>query len=153
MAHWRDREINQDHPHGTDYWYRRGCKCTSCSDWRHTNYEATSGFYKTKRAMAGKDVFVPAAPSVRRLRALARIGWSANCIATRTGFSEIHVSRTRRGVNGPGVRVSFDQAIRAVYDELSMTVRDTHHGRKTMTVARRNKWLAPLEVEDELDAA
>lgn len=83
MAHWRDREINPSIPHGTDYWYRRGCRCDECSRWRNGEYRKTAEFYRRVRAMQGMNVHVPAGPTILRLRALARIGWSAREVAER----------------------------------------------------------------------
>lgn len=148
MAHWRDRGVDESRPHGTDYWYRRGCRCQLCDEWRRAEYRSSADFYKKQRAASGVDVLVPAAPTVRRLRALARIGWSAQAIADRTGMTEFHISRTRRGINGPDVLASTDRAVRDIYEVLSMTVNDTHHGRKAMSVAKKNGWLAPLDWED-----
>src|SRR5690606_34292809 len=127
---------------------------TQCVAWRREDYAKTADYYKKQRQLRGQDVFVPAAPTIRRLRALACLGWSASEISERSGYSEIHISRTRRGVNGDAVRVSLHTKIRQIYDELSMTKRDTHHGRKTMAIARKNGWKPPLAYDEgELDAA
>lgn len=136
--------LDHDHQHGTEYEYRHGCRCDDCRAWRAADYAETADFYKRRRHMNGADVHVNAVGTIRRLRALACLGWSAAELAKRTGYSEIHISRTRRGINGDNVTVGFATTIRRIYDELSMTKRDTHHGRKTMAVARKNGWLPPL---------
>lgn len=136
------------HSHAEVCYSRHGCRCGQCKQWRRDSYAETADFYKQKRHMAGHDVCVPAWPTIRRLRALACLGWSSAQIADRIGFSEIHVSRTRRGVNGDDVRVSFATAVDKTYRALCMQKRDTHHGRKTMTIARKNGWLPPLAYDD-----
>ena len=150
MAHWRDRAIDPNHPHGDDYWYRRGCRCRECSQWRRDDYRKTADFYKARRAIQGVNVYVPATGTIRRLRALACMGWSAQQIADRTGYSEIHISRTRRGVNGDDVTMKFHHDVKRIYDELEATRNDTWHGRKSMAVARRNGW-APPHAWDDID--
>jgi hypothetical protein len=149
-----DRRCPDTHPHNETCYSRHGCRDAKCLAWRREAYRQSADYERLTRRLQGRNVCVPAAPTARKLRALACIGWSAAEIAARTGFSEIHVSRVRRGITGETVSVQFEGAVRDVYEALSMTVRDTHHGRKTMSVARRNGWRAPLDWDEgEINAA
>lgn len=151
----RSCSLDHDHPHGHWSCYSLGgCRCDDCRAWRSREYRSTSDFYKAQRALAGRDVYVSAAGSVRRLQALACLGWSARHVAERTGVTEHHLSRVRRGGAGGQVRASVAAAIREAYEQLSMTVRDSRDGRKVTAVARRHGWRPPLDWDEEaLDAA
>lgn len=87
---------------------------------------------------------VPAVGSMRRLRALAVLGWPVSELAARVGMRVEQVSRIRRGGYGWSVLASTARKVTACYDGLSMVP-----GPSTLTGlrARRVGWVPPLAWE------
>lgn len=90
---------------------------------------------------------------VRRVQALARLGWSAPEIAARSGVPYTTIARlrdhdTRRWLGRDALR----DAIAAAYDEMSMTVpRLTRHTSRIAGRAAARGWPPPL-AWDDIDA-
>lgn len=95
---------------------------------------------------------VPPHGTVRRLRALTALGWSAAELARRLGLTDEGVNLVLAGPST--VRHSTRTAVARLYDELSMTLppdRDRYgRGVATRTRARAaaNGWVPPLAWED-----
>lgn len=101
----------------------------------------------------GRRVAVDGVGTRRRLRALMAIGWHMSELARRLGRSPTNFTEV---VNGRRpVCAGTAVAVRALYDELSMTppVQDTPWGRaraaRARNWARCNGWLPPLAWDDE----
>ena len=92
---------------------------------------------------------VDPAGTVRRLRALIALGWDARYIGRRLGMSSCTVPRLTHDETTL-VLVSTRDAVRALYDELSLTL--PPEGRtRTMAQnrARRAGWAPPLAWDDD----
>lgn len=98
---------------------------------------------------------VPAVGSVRRIRALVALGWSQSKLAQRLGIrpTNLHLAR-----GCPSTTYATALAVRALYDELSMTLppqathRDKIAANRARAYAAERGWLPPLALdEDRLD--
>lgn len=95
---------------------------------------------------------VPALGAVRRLQALAVLGWSAPALAPLLDMNQDTVNRVMTGT--PAVAHTTDQAIRRVYRQLITQPAPTPdwHARTTIARnkawARRNGWVGPLQWDD-----
>ena len=136
--------LDHDHEHGlTAYCFTHGgCRCESCRVGRARYQRAT-------RRLRGVDSQVPAEPTVRRLQALARIGYSANVLAAKLGgLSESRVQNMRGGQQSE-VRQSTHVMVARVYEELCMKPLPRVRGAaRTMTFAESQGWRGPLEWDD-----
>ena len=142
-------ECRIDHVHKhNSYCYKHGGRCVECQAWRRRNYEALAGYAKRERFMRGGNVYVGRGPTVRRLRALARMGWSARLVAEAVGYTAHHVDLVRRDVLVDEVTVRFASAVSRVYEGLCMRVNDTRSGRQSMTRSKKAGWYAPLDWAD-----
>lgn len=88
--------------------------------------------------------WVPSIGTVRRLRALTVMGWSMPELAARCGIGEstLHALRDPKHAT---TRPRFAAAVRALYDELSMT---PGPNRWAATRAVRKGWMPPLAWDD-----
>lgn len=97
-------------------------------------------------------VEVDATGTVRRLRALATLGWSTREIAARAGVSHKAAAQARRGA--ATVKATTRDRIAAVYRSLltstpvGLTPRQRGGITHTRDVARRNGWAGPLAWDD-----
>lgn len=135
-----------DHKHGQAHtcYNTHGCRCRSCrtAKSRHRNpYE-----WETRRRV-GRDVWVPAAGTVRRLRALAVMGWPISAIAAETNLFHRSLGKVREGSRAR-VHLSTHQAVSAVFERFSMQYNTTRAGRITRTRALAKGWLPPLAWDD-----
>lgn len=94
---------------------------------------------------APDSVLVDSVGTVRRLQALAALGWSCGALAERLGTTSralqpVVAGRTKH------VKAQRARAVRDLYDALSMTVGQSA---RTVTAARRNGWVAPLAWDDD----
>jgi len=88
---------------------------------------------------------------VRRLQALAAIGYSATHIAGLMGCHYVNVCEARRREEPVFVRTEFAEKIVAIYDDLHMQPLDPSNDRfvsRQINQARRNGWLPPLAWDD-----
>lgn len=90
---------------------------------------------------------MPALGTMRRLQALAVIGWSCDQIAARIGSHYRPLQKIRAGEREK-VRLSTARRVAAVYEELAMHPRYDHSGNLTRHTAQRRRWLPPLAWED-----
>lgn len=139
-----DRRCPDDHSHKGWCYSQHKCRCDRCRAWRSREHYATEGFYRAQRARAGRNIFVPAAPAVRKVQALACMGWSANDVGERIGVDGRTIGRFRSGTR-PTARIETVRKISRVYRELSTVKNDTRSGRTTITLARRAGWVGPAE--------
>lgn len=136
----------KDHKHGETHtcYNTHGCRCASC---RRAKARHRGPYERRYRELQGRDVWVPALGTVRRLRALAVIGWSIQEIADQAGLFPRSLLKVREGQRAE-VRSSTWRAVRCVYAELENTPRVTRSGRITRTLALRQGWLAPAWWDD-----
>lgn len=126
-----------------------GCKCDDCK----TAHREYSYFHRNMKA-AGRDVFnslVDATGTRRRIQALMCLGWSQSEISRRTGIRQARLSAH---LHTPHVTKSSRDRISRVYDTLCLQIPPTETTsqrisvNRTLALARRNKWAAPLAWDD-----
>lgn len=139
-----------EHKHGetSTCYTRHGCRCTPCREW-NTGYH-----YRLRHLHAlGRDTphgHVDATPTVRRLQALARLGWSLPAISVVAGVT--HLDRVRAATE---VKRSTAKAVAHAYDQLSMRVPTASVRWERAAIARtrnhaaRQGWPPPLAWDDE----
>lgn len=94
--------------------------------------------------MQGVDVWTDAEPTVRRLQALACIGWSSKKIAAQlVGFTGSTVALIREGHQAE-VRQSTARQVSALYTRLAMTPNTAMGSNQTRGWARKHGWRGPL---------
>lgn len=95
---------------------------------------------------------VPSLGSVRRLRALVALGWSQAKLAERLGMSGANFGTMMRQ---QAVTVRKDREIRALYDELALTLPPETNQRERIAASRARRhakshgWLPPLAWDDD----
>lgn len=92
--------------------------------------------------------FVPAIGTMRRLQALAALGWSARSVMERSGISEGSLHTIRRGERRY-VEIATHRKVTAVYDALSMALPpETRASRATRAKAAKKEWPPPMAWDD-----
>lgn len=107
----------------------------------------------TERAILAVHPRLTPAGVVRRMQALAALGWTASEVAAVSGMTIASVKWYRRNI---ARTVPWDQGDAAgrAYDALAMrTPPDKPTNRRTRTMARANGWLPPLAWDDIDDPA
>ncbi|WP_052692352.1 hypothetical protein [Gordonia sihwensis] len=94
---------------------------------------------------APDSVLVDSVGTVRRLQALAVLGWSYGALAERLGTTRTALGPVVAG-HTKHVKAQRARAVRDLYNELSMTFGGSA---RTVTVARKNGWVAPLAWDDD----
>jgi hypothetical protein len=130
-----------DHAHAENLTCRasHGCKCDDCTTLGR-EYE----FWRRHHRAAGR---VPAIGSIRRIRALNRLGWSRRVIGEQAGMSEDWVSGILRHKR---VAPATAAKVRAAYDVLSMrlpepvTPMEKEVVRRSRAHAEKQGWPPPL---------
>jgi len=131
MAATQRRPKGSVPPHGTVARYVHGsCRCDACRRERRR--------YETRLAM-GYSVKVPSHPTVRRLQALAVIGWSLRDLEAETGIDRSTIRLWRNGRWATLSRVGAGQ-IADLYARLWRTPGPSAEARAH---AQRNDWLPP----------
>ena len=131
-----------DHRHGvtsTCYNSHR-CRCEPCRTFRRD--ERTDYDYRD-RLMRGRDVWVSATGTIRRLQGLAGMGWSAREVAVRGGFHPRAVMKMRDG-HQRFVKRSTAISVDRIFRQLAITSRDSREGRITRTRALQSGWVSPF---------
>ena len=124
---------------GTSSGYRNGCRCDKCMKWRADSYRRGAEFDKRMRALKGMDVFVDAAPTARRLQALAVSGWSASMIGAELGLHYRNLTKIR-SLDHPLVLTSTAKAVAKFY-KANVHVRVvTRAGKIARKRAQGNGW-------------
>lgn len=118
---------------------RYGCRCPDAR-------VDTRRYVKLGKAGMRAPRLVDGIGTRRRLQALAAIGWTYAEIAARIGKNTPAVQRVAQGCD-PRVRTVTAEAIRRVYEQLSMTP-----GPSTLVrgYATRHGWPPPLAWDDDL---
>lgn len=125
---------------GTTSSYRAGCRCDDCKKWRADYYAQTADFDKKMREYDGMDVLVDAAPTARRLQALAVAGWGATEIADRIGLHSRNLTKVR-SLDHPTVKTSTARKVAKFYREnVHVRADTTRGGRIARTRALNNGW-------------
>lgn len=117
---------------GTDAGYNAGCKCTRC-------LAAHSRARNISRMRANPRV--PSVGVVRRIQALACLGWSSAEVSRRLGMDRTYLCKT---ILRETVEPATAAAVTALYDELSMTWCTTKTAARTAAAARSRGWAPPL---------
>lgn len=125
--------------HGTEAAYSYyDCRCP-------TAREAWRLYRKRRREGRADPRMVDPTGTRRRLQALAAIGWSPHLLARELGFTATnavrHLMRTGRGK----INTRTAEAVRHLYDRLSMTPGPSTRARNH---ARRAGWAPPLAWDD-----
>lgn len=136
----------QTHRHSATHtcYNTHGCRCIRCVK---AKSRRRRGYDRENNRRAGRDVWVDATGSVRRLRALATLGWPISFIATETGLFHRSLGKVREGSRRQ-VHLSTHTLIAAVYERFSMRHNLTREGKITRTQATAKGWLPPLGWND-----
>lgn len=136
--------------HGTRPAYGGGCRCTTART-AAARYEAG----RQLDLLNGKGPrMVSPVGSIRRLRALVRLGWSTRQIAAAAGTSPKTIDHWTRGRGATMRRLSAEKIQRA-YDRLSMRLppeRTTNEKQLAVRARSRgehNSWAPPLAWDDD----
>lgn len=105
-----------DHPHTTWCYNSHGCKCVEC---RAAWAAARRKIYRKSQVRKDKPVLIGAAPIVRRLRALAVIGYGLGELSEMIGVNRGNLAEIRRGERRT-VRVLTAKKVVDVYRRLWM---------------------------------
>lgn len=127
--------------HGTIGGYQAGCREACCRRAKRVDR------VMRERAIAAGHAFqVPAERSVRKVRALACLGWSAAHVARLLGITQQSMSRL---LARSTIRSTTAQRIDAAYARLEMRIpSDTEWTRRTKNAALKAGWLPPLAYDD-----
>lgn len=138
------------HDHGTPAAYIQDrCRCTPCCTAKTAQLTA----WRKRRHLHGPDTVDPTG-TMRRVQALAAIGWSLTEVARRLGTEPCVVQAICRGDRTRVYRRTAER-VRAVYDQLSMTPRIGTDERSrisvtmTLSLAKANCWAPPLAWDDD----
>ena len=138
--------LPDDPRHGTDagrvaHWRDGEKPCAPCA-------RAAARAYAMRQldAMRGTPRTVPIVGAVRRVRALQRIGWSAEHLSLHLGLSSKWLGVTLGSNQSGKISRANWERIASLYDEFSMTP-----GPSELTKARAIKagWAPPLAWDDE----
>lgn len=124
---------------GSDSGYRSGCRCEACVGWRRAVYREGAEFDKRLRALKGMDVLVDAAPTARRLQALAMSGWSASMIGAELGLHYRNLTKIR-SLDHSWVLTSTAKAVAKFYKANVHTLVTTRAGKIARKRAQGNGW-------------
>ena len=135
-----------DHKHGETHtcYNAHKCRCVGCRAAKSTLRRPYEG--ETRRRQ-GRDVWIPSTGTMRRLQALAVIGWSTAEIAARMGSHYRPLQKIRAGER-ECVHISTARRVYDVFEELCMRVRDDRAARIVRFRAAANGWVPPLAWDD-----
>jgi hypothetical protein len=115
--------------------YVAGCRCEQARD-AMRRYEGR----RQMLAARGTTLTVPVTGTVRRVRALMRLGWTAARIGEQSGQGRAMVQRLSAACR-PRVNVATERRVRQAFDVLSGSVGPSA---RTAARARRAGWAPPL---------
>lgn len=135
-----------EHKHGlTSTCYNgHGCRCDHCRDARAVMKRIE---YYGSKGLLRADVKVSSVGVMRRLQALAFMGWSCQVIAERIGSHYRPLTRLRDG-GRERVMQSTHNRVDAVFRELAFVEAPGHSGRVTRGAARKRGWVHALAWDD-----
>lgn len=125
------------HFHDTDSAYSKGCRCPAARDAQRISK-------KRRRENRSAPKLIPALPTVRRLQALAALGWSLSEVAVRLDVSDKTISNLRAGA-WTNVYPATARRVSALYDELQGTPGPSL---STRIRATKRGWAPPLAWND-----
>lgn len=102
----------------------------------------------------GDRHYVSARPTIRRLQALVCLGYTLAELARKVDANETHIQRLAGVGMYDGVHRDLDQRVRALYDDLCMTVPqptdryDKARAANARTLAKKRGWHPPLAWDD-----
>lgn len=134
-----------DARHGTYAGYAAGCRQQCCRD----------GAARYQRGLEldhlrGKPRTVLIIGSRRRIEALQALGWSAEALSLRLGYSRAWLHATLHANRGGRISRRNAEKIANLYDDLSMTLPpETHCTGRQRDLARRNGYAPPLSWDDD----
>jgi hypothetical protein len=123
--------------HGDESAYRQGCRCSDAREDRRIKE-------KRRRYNVHTPAYVDVTGTLRRLRALAAIGWPVKDLGPRLGISTQQMDHYR-SARKARIRGTVAARIEALYDQLSATPGPSAVSRDRAT---RNGWEPPLLWED-----
>lgn len=133
-----------DHPHNTWCYSSHGCKCGDCrSAWA----AARRKIYRKSRVRKSEPVLIGAAPIVRRLRALAVIGYSLVELSEIMDVNRGNLAEIRRGER-PTVRITTARKVVDAYRKLWMNPSAHPQAKLVAERARQMRYHSPLHWAD-----
>lgn len=132
-----------DHDKKTTCYRWHKCRCKPCRARRSRASREAEPSRKRAVILNGGEVNVSATGTLRRLRALAVMGWGVNALALITRLDNRNLGKIREG-RSPTVTLSTARAVRDVYARLSATRNSSHAGAIARTRALNNGWHSPL---------
>lgn len=135
---------DDDHRHGTTTGYRLGCRSDCC---RRPVAAQRADQRKRYYLQRTNTFMVPSLGTVRRVQALAALGWSISEVSRRAGYTRSHLNLM---VQRASIRRATADHIAAVYEELSMSLppEETREQKvsasRVRRLARERGWLPPL---------
>lgn len=127
-----------DHRHGSHRGYLLGCRQECCTH-AHTRYMKLYRLGRTPK-------LVDSTGTVRRIQALAALGWSSADIGARCGRGREWARMVGRSAS---VTVRTAQLISAAYDELSMRLAPGDYAARLRREAAEKGWAPPLAWDDD----
>lgn len=133
--------------HGSYAGYQRGCRQECC--------RAAARDYQRQRyldhvVLGLPPRCVPKIGSERRVHALQALGWSAEALSARLGYSRAYLNVAINRPERRGIHWDTARRIADLYDGLSMTLPPQTICTERQKRAARNKgWLPPLAWDDE----
>ena len=119
----------------------RSCRCDACTA-EQTRYVK---FWRMRRAQ-GVRFRVPVEPSLRKVRALQRLGHTRASIAAEVGTSPQSFSNT---LGRTMIKATTEIKIEEAFRRLEMVIpADTRESRRTRKEAEAAGWLPPLAYDD-----
>jgi hypothetical protein len=140
------KDCPPDHKHAQTHtcYNTHGCRCDECT---HAKNTTRRDYDWEDRRRRGRDVWIPATGTMRRLQALAVIGWSTAEIAARMDSHYRPLQRIRAGER-VHVHMSTARRVAGVFEELCMHVRHDRAAKIARNRAAAKGWLPPLAWDD-----
>ena len=129
-----------DHSHGEWCKYRHGCQCEECPK---NISRASCERSRKRRLRAGKNATISARGVMRRLQALAAIGYSTGLISKSTGISEMNLTYMRIGKK-PLIFASTHVKVDKFYQEHKWKPLKGMYADRTRANARDRDWAPPV---------
>lgn len=125
--------------HDTNGAYRMGCRCPGAR-------EAHRLYRKRRREGRAQQLVVPSIGTIRRLRALAAIGWSLEALAAELGYKHHATVGNLMSGRHKSTCVSVARRVADAFERLSMTPGPSKRARLR---AARMGWAPPLAWNDD----
>lgn len=138
-----------EHKHGetSTCYTRHDCRCGRCREWNKEYHYMRRHLIALGRSMPHGHI--DATPTIRRIEALACLGWSMPAIGAAAGHAKVgDITRATT------VRRSTAAAIDRAYEALSMRLPEARTRwqlaaiNKTKSQARQRGWFPPLAYDD-----